>query len=80
MSDYHARKAARREHYDRFVRGWKLRACTACSGSGRYDHNGSPDCGACDGTGKERVSPASLAAERAYDAAAADRNASQGRA
>lgn len=25
--------------------------CTACSGSGRYDHNGSPKCGCCNGTG-----------------------------
>lgn len=27
--------------------------CTACNGSGYYDHNGSPRCGACNGTGKE---------------------------
>lgn len=27
-------------------------ACYACNGSGRYDHNGSPPCGACDGTGR----------------------------
>ena len=27
--------------------------CIACNGSGHYDHNGSPPCGACDGTGKE---------------------------
>jgi hypothetical protein len=25
--------------------------CTACSGSGYYDHNGSPRCGACNGNG-----------------------------
>lgn len=26
--------------------------CAACSGSGRYDHDGSPKCGACGGSGK----------------------------
>ena len=25
--------------------------CIACSGSGYYDHNGSPPCAACNGTG-----------------------------
>lgn len=25
--------------------------CTACNGSGYYDHNGSPRCGACNGKG-----------------------------
>lgn len=29
--------------------------CLACNGSGRYDHNGSPTCGCCGGTGKERA-------------------------
>lgn len=28
--------------------------CLACNGSGRYDTTGSPKCGACRGTGKER--------------------------
>lgn len=50
---YAARKAARREHFFREVYGWRLRPCSACSGSGRYDHDGSPACGACDGTGRE---------------------------
>jgi DnaJ-class molecular chaperone len=27
------------------------RKCTACSGSGIYDHSGSPKCQACNGTG-----------------------------
>jgi DnaJ-class molecular chaperone len=27
--------------------------CYACNGSGYYDSNGSPPCGACDGTGLE---------------------------
>lgn len=34
--------------------GRRLIECTACSGSGRYDHNGSPKCGQCQGTGKMR--------------------------
>jgi len=25
--------------------------CIACNGSGHYDHNGSPPCGSCEGTG-----------------------------
>lgn len=27
--------------------------CSACGGSGRYDNDGSPPCGACNGTGRE---------------------------
>lgn len=54
---YTRRKAQRTEHFNRFVKGWRLRTCGACNGSGRYDHNRSPKCGCCDGTGKERVSP-----------------------
>jgi hypothetical protein len=56
-STFASRKAARREHYKRFIEGWKLRACSACAGSGRYDHDGAPPCGACGGTGRERYKP-----------------------
>lgn len=28
--------------------------CLACAGSGHYDDTGSPKCGACNGTGKEK--------------------------
>lgn len=52
--DFHARKAHRREYFEKFVKGWKLRPCTACAGSGRYDSDGSPPCAACDGSGKAR--------------------------
>jgi DnaJ-class molecular chaperone len=55
--EYRVRKAARVEYYQQYVEGWKQKACSACSGSGYYDHNGSPDCGACDGTGKEIYKP-----------------------
>ncbi|QZI93155.1 hypothetical protein SIPHO049v1_p0030 [Vibrio phage PS14A.1] len=48
------RKAERTEHYFRHIFKNKMEVCTACSGSGYYDHNGSPDCGACDGKGKVR--------------------------
>lgn len=51
------RKKERTEYYEKHVKGWKLRDCSACSGSGYYDHDGSPACGACDGTGKERYKP-----------------------
>jgi hypothetical protein len=52
---YRERKQYRKEHYDKYVHGWILQTCTACNGSGYYDHNGSTECGCCDGTGKERV-------------------------
>lgn len=52
--DYHDRKKARTEYYKNNIEGWKLVACVACNGSGRYDHNGSPDCGSCAGTGRVR--------------------------
>jgi hypothetical protein len=55
VAGFRERKAQRSEYYRRFVYGWVLCSCTACNGSGRYDHNGSPPCSACDGTGKERV-------------------------
>lgn len=51
------RKTQRTEYYRRYVHGWKLRNCTACNGSGYYDSCGSPSCGACDGSGKERYKP-----------------------
>jgi DnaJ-class molecular chaperone len=57
MTSWAERKEQRRDYYRRYVLGWKLVTCTACNGSGRYDHNGSPPCGSCDGTGKERVQP-----------------------
>lgn len=44
-----------REYYAKCVRVQKLKPCASCSGSGYYDHNGSPSCGACSGAGKERV-------------------------
>jgi len=55
--EYQARKAERKAWYEQWVKGWKLRPCTACMGSGYYDDHGSPKCGACDGTGKERYKP-----------------------
>ena len=55
--DFHERKRKRTEHFERFVKGWKLRPCTACNGSGYYDHNGSPKCSSCNGIGKERFLP-----------------------
>lgn len=48
-------KARRTEHYLRFEFGHKLQKCGACNGSGRYDHNGSPRCGCCEGTKTESV-------------------------
>lgn len=54
IMNFHERKQARKEYYEKWIKGWKLRPCGACNGSGYYDHNDNPECGACDGTGKER--------------------------
>lgn len=54
---FQERKAKRTAYYEENVKGWKLRNCCACNGSGRYDSHGSPPCGACGGTGKERYKP-----------------------
>lgn len=56
MSDYAQRKEYRTKLYEA-NRGWKKRTCSACAGSGRYDRAGSPACGACNGTGRERYKP-----------------------
>ena len=55
--DFQARKQARIAHYRQYVEGWKMRPCTACGGSGRYDSRGSPKCGSCGGTGREQYKP-----------------------
>lgn len=57
MDDYQLRKQKRKQHYEKYVHGWKERPCTACNGTGFYDHDGSPECGACDGTAKELYKP-----------------------
>lgn len=54
---YQKRKQDRIEHFNEWVKGWKSICCTSCSGSGYYDHNGSPSCNLCEGTGKLSVSP-----------------------
>lgn len=60
MESFHERKKARKEYFERFVKGWKLVTCGACAGSGYYDNcirGRVPKCACCEGTGKERVSP-----------------------
>jgi hypothetical protein len=52
---YQDRKAQRREYFLRFQYGWIEVSCSACTGSGYYDQDGSPFCSGCDGTGKEQV-------------------------
>ena len=55
--DFKERKLARTERYLKYEYKKKLKPCTACNGSGYYDHcfNGRiPKCGSCNGTGKER--------------------------
>jgi DnaJ-class molecular chaperone len=51
---YIERKERRKWYFENFVKGWKLRPCSACGGSGHYDDTNSPKCEACNGTGKER--------------------------
>lgn len=53
LDDYQLRKLERKKRFEA-DHGRKLMTCTACSGSGRYDHNGAPPCGSCNGTGKVR--------------------------
>lgn len=53
MKNFRERKQERTKYYFQYVYMWKERPCTACNGSGYYDSNGSPECGCCDGTGKE---------------------------
>lgn len=50
---YEWRKEQRRIAYEK-KNGKKLVTCVACNGSGRYDHNGAPECSSCGGTGKHR--------------------------
>lgn len=57
MSTFHERKAERITVFEKYIKGWKLRKCNACSGSGHYDAWGSPPCSACNGTGKVRTRP-----------------------
>lgn len=63
---WEARKRERTEYYKEYVHKWKLRPCTACNGSGYYDHNGSPPCASCDGTGKERYRAKRIVKMRKY--------------
>lgn len=50
---WETRKAERKKEFEA-KQGLKLVTCTACSGSGHYDNDGSPPCGCCNGTGKMR--------------------------
>lgn len=72
MSPWALRKRQRTLDFYRWVYGWVLVPCTACSGSGRYDSNGSPPCGACDGAGRTRErGPKALTEQQAVDASEA---------
>lgn len=50
MSTFHERKQQRANQAR-----LPMIKCVGCNGSGRYDHNGSPACGSCEGSGKERA-------------------------
>ncbi len=51
--NFKERKQKRIKYFEKNIKSWKQRPCTACNGSGYYDHNDSPKCGACNGIGKE---------------------------
>lgn len=53
MDGYRLRKLERTRDYEA-LKGLKMVDCTACSGSGHYDHGGSPACSSCGGRGKVR--------------------------
>ena len=55
--NFKERKKKRTFFFENYIKGWKDRVCTACNGSSYYDCNGSPKCGCCDGTGKEKFKP-----------------------
>jgi hypothetical protein len=57
VNTFAQRKAERSAYYHRHVYGWKLRTCSACGGSGRYDARNSPKCSSCGGSGRERFKP-----------------------
>lgn len=48
------RKKERTEHYRTYIKGWRLKPCSAGNGSGYYDNANAPECSACDGSGQER--------------------------
>lgn len=52
MNTFKERKQYRTDYYFKYVYRWKLRPCSACSGSGYYDNHGNPKCAGCNGTGK----------------------------
>nr|WP_250808454.1 hypothetical protein [Neorhizobium tomejilense] len=53
MSTWLERKEDRRREHVRY-HGVKCETCVACNGSGVYDHNGTPPCASCEGTGRVR--------------------------
>jgi len=58
--NFQERKQQRKEYFEKNVKGWKLRVCTACNGSGYYDNyikGRIPKCSGCDGSGREKYLP-----------------------
>lgn len=59
-NSYTVRKQERTKAYRKNLppKGYRKWAgkCVSCSGSGYYDHNGSPPCGACGGRGRDSSS------------------------
>jgi DnaJ-class molecular chaperone len=55
--NFQERKQQRTRYYFNNVYKHIQVNCSSCGGSGIYDHNGSPPCGACEGTGKSFYHP-----------------------
>lgn len=47
---FYKRKAARRLHYENYIKGWRLRDCHTCDGN-------TADCPTCSGSGQEWAKP-----------------------
>jgi len=50
---YRQIKYGRKLYFDKYIKYWIQETCSACNGSGYYDHDDSPECEACNGTGKD---------------------------
>jgi hypothetical protein len=59
--DFNQRKQLRKEHFEKNVKGWKLKPCLACNGSGYYDNfigGRIPKCSSCKGPQeKKNINP-----------------------
>ena len=53
--DYFVKMAKEAQEAHAELKACGPKTCVSCNGSGYYDHDGSPECGACNGAGKQRL-------------------------